>query len=141
MKIKNNKGITLISLVITVIILAIIACVTVSIGVNIASQAKFDNIHTYLLLIQSKCDILSNDVVIGEINEDELYGVEQTSGEYSGWYKLSQSELDDIGVKDAKEEDGYYVNYNTNDVAYEKGVEKDGNIFHKLTEIQKHIGE
>ena len=53
MNIKNNKGITLITLVITVIILAIIAYTGVSIGVNLLNTGRFTNIETYMMLIKS----------------------------------------------------------------------------------------
>lgn len=31
---------------------------------------------------------------------------------------------------------GYYVNYEENDVAYEKGIGDDGTVYYKLSEIQ-----
>ena len=35
---------------------------------------------------------------------------------------------------------GYYVNYDNNDVAYAKGVENEGQIFYRLSEILKYSG-
>lgn len=35
-----------------------------------------------------------------------------------------------------KQRTGYYVNYETFDVAYEKGVEHEDQIYHKLSEIK-----
>lgn len=81
MDIKNKKGITLISLVITVIILIILTYVGISISVGITAVAKFQNIETYMMLIKSKCETLSNEVVIGQIEESYLYGEKQTSGD------------------------------------------------------------
>lgn len=72
MNLKNNKGITLISLIITVVLLSILAYTTVSIGGNLSATAKFENVQTDLLLIKSKCDILANEAAIGEIGENEL---------------------------------------------------------------------
>lgn len=72
MNFKNNKGITLISLVITVLLLSILAYTTVSVGGNLSARAKFENVQTDLLLIKSKCDILANEAAIGEISESEL---------------------------------------------------------------------
>ncbi len=132
---KNNKGITLIALIVTVILLAILAGATIKMGLGITSTAKFENIETQLLLIQSKVKIMSQDLVIGEIEESELKGTKQDSGEYMGWYLLSQSDLNDIGVEKAKAEDGYYVNYDTDDVAYSKGISLEGNTFTKLSNI------
>ena len=138
MNLKNNKGITLISLIITVILLSILAYTTVSIGGNLSATAKFENVQTDLLLIKSKCDILANEAAIGEIGENELYGEIQSDGTYKGWYKLSQGELNTIGLQKAKEKDGYYVNYGSDgkvDVAFEKGVEFEGETYYKLSSI------
>lgn len=135
---KNNKGITLIALIVTVILLAILAGATIKMGLGITSTAKFENIETQLLLIQSKVKIMSQDLVIGEIEESELKGTKQDSGEYMGWYLLSQSDLNDIGVEKAKAEDGYYVNYDTDDVAYSKGISLEGNTFTKIKDILEY---
>lgn len=135
MNIKNNKGITLITLVITVILLAIIASVGVSLGVNITGSAKFENVETNLLLIQSKCKVKADQKYLGEIEESELYGTKQTEGEYSGWYLLSQQDLGDMGLEDLKAEDNYYVDYENDDVAYGKGISFEGNVFYKLSDI------
>lgn len=135
MKIKENKGITFISLILTVILLAIVASVSVSMGIGFMESAKFENIETYLLLIQSKSKIMSDKIAIGELDADEIIGDKQESGEYAGWYKLSQGDLNQMGVNKAKAEDGYYVNYDDLDVAYEKGVTLDDTIFYTLTQI------
>lgn len=141
MKVRNDKGITLISLIITVIVLIIITYVAVNLSIGVSETARFQNIETYMLLIQTKCEYLSNEKAIGEIKEDGLYGELQTTGDYSGWYKLKQADLNAIGVKEAKEKDGYYVNYDNNDVAYEKGIEADGYIFYKLSSIRNYMDE
>ena len=67
-----------------------------------------------------------------------LCGDIQNDGTYKGWYRLSQGELNTIGLKDAKEKDGYYVNYGSDgkvDVAFEKGVEYEGQTYYKLSSI------
>lgn len=135
MNIRNDKGITLITLIVTVVILVILTYVTVSTSMDMTATSRFENLQTYMLLIQTKCEYLSNQLAIGEIYEDELIGTKQTSGEFAGWYKLSQGDLNAIGVKDAHAEDGYYINYATNDVAYEKGIEFQGFPFTYLSEI------
>ena len=132
---KNNKGITLIALIIMVILLAILSMVTVKMGVSITGSAKFESIETNLLLIQGKVKKMSQDLVLGEIDESELKGTKQGSGDYEGWYLLSQEDLNEMGVTKAKAEDGYYVNYDTDNVAYEKGVSLDGVTFKYLSDI------
>ena len=135
MNIKNYNGITIVSLTIIVIILAVLATVTISISSNIVDTAKFETIKTNLLLIQSNIKKVSNDLAIGEITEESLYGTEQTGGDYSGWYLLSQSDLNNMKLTDVNESDLYYVDYENNDVAYGIGVERDGTTYYKLSEM------
>ena len=135
MKVREDKGITFIALILTFILLAIITSVSVSMGMNFMQSAKFENIETYLLLIQSKSKVMADKIAIGELDADEIRGEKQESGEYAGWYKLSQGDLNEIGVNKAKAEDGYYVNYENLDVAYERGITLDDILFNRLTEI------
>lgn len=132
----NNKGITLIALVVMVVILVIIASVTVTVSMNVVDVAKFENVETDLLLIQSKAKVIADKKAIGEIEEEELYGTKQDSGEYENWYLLSQTELEDMGLKKAKAEDNYYVNYENDDVAYGVGIEYKGTTYYKLSEMR-----
>lgn len=132
----NNKGITLIALVVMVVILVIIASVTVTVSMNVVDVAKFENVETDLLLIQSKAKVMADKKAIGEIEEEELYGTKQDSGEYENWYLLSQTELEDMGLKKAKAEDNYYVNYENDDVAYGVGIEYKGTTYYKLSEMR-----
>jgi len=141
LKIRKENGITLISLIVTIIILVIITYVSISMSINLTGTANFQNVHTYLLLIETKAEFLANKDAIGELGEEGYYGEKQESGDYAGWYKLSQGDLNDMGIKDAKASDGYYVNYEGNDVAYAKGVENDGQVFYKLSQIKAYSNE
>lgn len=105
MKIKEDKGITLITLVITVIILVILAATGVSIGLNLTATAKYTNVQTYMLLIQQKCEYVENEIVIGEMEEDDRYGKLNTNPDLPGWYELSQGDLNEMGVNGAKAKD------------------------------------
>ena len=139
MNIEKNTGITLIALVITVILLIIITGVTINFGVNITGTAQFENIETALITIQSKCKILAEKKAIGDIEEDALYGTKVTeeNSEYKGWYLLSQEDLNDIGAKKMNAKDGFYVDYDNDDVAYAKGVTYNGQTYYKLSEMQR----
>lgn len=114
---RKNKGVTISSLVITIIILLIIAGISISVG-NISITAYQDNIleaeakelqtvvisqyQKYLtvkdatLLVGKKCD--DN----GNVTED---------GEY---YLLNKNDLQEIGMEKPKDE--YIVKYDTGEV-------------------------
>ena len=53
-KLKNNKGITLMTLVITIIVLLIIVSITVNYGIDSISKAQIQNMQTNMLLIEAK---------------------------------------------------------------------------------------
>lgn len=135
MNLKNNKGITLTSLIIAVIVLIIISSVTINISLTFINTAKFENVKTELMLIQTKVKTMADRKAIGEVTEEELYGTKQTSGTYSGWYLLSQDDLDDMGIENADAGDEYYVNYESDDVALGVDVRYEGTTYHKLSEM------
>ena len=51
---KNNKGITLMTLVITIIVLLIIVSITVNYGIDSINKAQIQNMQTNMLLIEAK---------------------------------------------------------------------------------------
>ena len=53
-KLKNNKGITLMTLVITIIVLLIIVSITVNYGIDSINKAQIQNMQTNMLLIEAK---------------------------------------------------------------------------------------
>ena len=135
MKFRNDNGITLAVLILTVLILVIIATVTINVSHTLVDEAKLQNVKTDLLLIQSKCKIKAEQKAIGEIKEEDLYGSKQTDGTYNGWYLLSQEDLNNMGVSDVNAEDKYYFDYEHDDVAYGKGIVNDDKTYYKLSEI------
>lgn len=135
MKFRNDNGITIVVLILTVLVLVIISSVAVNISSNLINEAKFQNVKTDLLLIQSKCKIKAEQKAIGEIKEEDLYGTKQTDGEYNGWYLLSQEDLNNMGVEDVDASNKYYVDYEHDDVAYGRGIKNDDKTYYKLSEI------
>ena len=134
---KDNKGITSTKLIIMVVIVAAILAAIIILSTKVANTTIFENIETDLLLIQSKAKVLADKKEMGEIDESELYGTKQEDGEYKDWYLLSQEELDEMGIKKAKAEDKYYVNYENNDVAYGSGIDYKGTTYYKLSEMKE----
>lgn len=132
---KSNKGVTIVALVITVMILMITATITINISSGIIGEAKYEGLKTTLLLIQSKIKVMADKKAIGDITEEDLYGTKQTSGEYENWYLLTQANLEHMGIKDADAEDEYYVNYENDDVAFGAGFEYEGTTYYKLSDM------
>ena len=74
MKLRNNKGITLTTLVITIIILLILSSITVYGGMSLIKRANVESLKTNMLLIQAEAK-----AIVEEINfrESALNGSEE----------------------------------------------------------------
>ena len=55
---EKNKGITLITLIMTVIILLIIAGLSINYGINTYKSSKVMKFETYMKILQKKVDIM-----------------------------------------------------------------------------------
>lgn len=157
MKIKNNKGITMISLAAIVLLMILLASVTAYESNGLISAARVQSVTTDLLLIQAQVRII-NEKIVFESDEDkklELYvgtkliGDDKvsktmkdksivTSEEISNnnYYVLSKDDLVNMGLDSLNYEDGYVVNYETEEVIYVKGVKNnEGKYLYKLSEM------
>lgn len=136
---RNNKGITLTSLVITIIVLIIISGITVNINNDLIKQAKLQDLRTNMLLIQAKAKIYAEEVnfetanldsskeedlkKISEIKASKLKGTTladceasiQTAAQNAGvtdttdFYYLSSENLSEMGINIEMSEDIYYL--------------------------------
>lgn len=139
MKIRENKGITLITLVITIIVLLIIAGIAVYSGTETIKKAKLEELKTNMLLIQAKAkEYVENanfklGTKIDEAQEEErnnriskakeeLKGNEiqksdiditigNKEGNYIYYYKLTEDQLKEMGLPDVKSstQNGEYI--------------------------------
>ncbi len=163
MKVKNNKGITLIALTITIIILLILASITIYSGKeSIKKKAQLESLKTNMLLIKAKAKeyveqaSFKNGVNKSEISEEaknELKGKEANASDYSKQnitinggeilYKLTSDNLKEMGLKDVKlgSNEEYLVKYNIKDVTVEvyntSGYENNGTTVYSLSELEK----
>ena len=162
MKVKNNKGITLIALTITIIILLILASITIYSGKESIKKAQLESLKTNMLLIKAKAKeyveqaSFKNGVNKSEISEEaknELKGKEANASDYSKQnitinggeilYKLTSDNLKEMGLKDVKlgSNEEYLVKYNIKDVTVEvyntSGYENNGTTVYSLSELDK----
>ena len=158
-KLKESKGITIISIIITVTILVLLSGVTIYIAKNLVFNAKVENITTDLLLIQAKCKIISektnfdsqsnnlkgtklSDSLISTNVQNLIDNGTIPNTELQNYYLLSQDDLNDIGLNQLKAQDGYIVNYQTQEIIYAQGVKKDdGTMQYKLSDMKVDIDE
>lgn len=154
---KGQKGITIVSLVITIVVLIIIASITVYTGSGVIKQATLQTINTNMMLIQAKTKTIAeqakfnNDtsgykgILVSDISGDNNIDKLKNDGiieDASSYYMLTEADLKDMGLDKISIDKGYIVNYDTEEIIYVGGVEKDGNIYYKLSELKElHISE
>lgn len=136
---KNDKGITMISLVVTIFLLAIVVGTVVYYSRSIIETAKFENIKSNMILIQTQAKILYE-----KHNIDNTIPLLGTLME-SGYYELSTNDLLELGldeiVKDLDtEKEAYYVYYpqNSNEevnVKYWPGITYEKVVYNELSSI------
>lgn len=132
--IKANKGITLVALVITIVVLLILASVTIYSGTNATKMAQSNTLMIELDMVQhailerySEYSLTQNEnILVGtEIEYSEVNEIADSIGvtlkATEGYYQLEPSELSDLGISDAV--DTYIVNYQTGEVINKSQLE------------------
>lgn len=157
MKIKNEKGVTLIALVIIVIVLGILGTITAQEFGNILDEVNKENASTNMLLIQAKAkvlnekagfskddsilkgqklsDITGNEKIENLKNLGVINPSEKNYDNYYVWDKQTITDLE-IGIEKMNSDEFYIVNYSTEEVIYSEGYKHtDGKTYYKLSEI------
>lgn len=151
MRKTEEKGITLTTLVITIIVMIIITSVGIYTGTGILKQTTLQNINTNMMLIQAKTKTISEQAkfnkdtsnykgiklieVVGNPKIEELVSNDIIEDE-ENYYLLSQNDLNEMGLEKIEISEGYVVNYNTNEIIYVKGFETNNQTYYKLSEMK-----
>lgn len=157
MPMKNEKGITLIVLVITVIVLGILISVTFTQINSLMKHVKLETVSTNLLLIQAKSKVIaekanfsSDEALLKGEKVSEISGnteiealktkgvistTEENYDQYYLWDIIVLNEVE-LEITEMDEKAIYLVNYETEEVIYSAGyTHTDGNTYYKLSEI------
>lgn len=148
---KNQRGITIVSLVIMVVLILIISSITIYTGRKVINRANHQTIFTNMMLIQAKVKTLAeqakfnNDTsnyrgtILSSVTTNEKIDKVLNAGaidDINKYYLLSKEDLKSMGLEKIKIEDGYLVNYETEDIIYVKGFERDGITYYKLSDAK-----
>lgn len=130
---RNNKGVTLVSLVVTIIVLLIIASISIVGGIQGADTAADNKLLTELDMVQhavlqryTKYSLTKDkELLVGtEVNSlptEITWQVKNPQNDEEKYYELGSSELTNLGITNSK--DTYIVNYSTGEV-YNKTTPK-----------------
>lgn len=112
MEIKCDKGITMIALVITIIVLMILVGISIMYGTNVISSVKEESIITNMITIKAKAKIIAEEVnaQVWASDDDSKKAEFRKSFNANDEYSLLSSEqIEDIGSQ---------VKYNNEFIAY-----------------------
>lgn len=151
---KNNKGVTLTVLVVTIIVIIILAGVTIASSDSLIKNTKVKNMVTNMYLIQAKAEALyeeyqfngtmkyNNTTINGYVgvvaNSNDLSSCGVTAIASDKWYKWDKNTIKDLGFDENMLSSGgdFIVNYATGEVIYTKGLkDDDGNVKYTLTDL------
>lgn len=143
---KKQKGITLIALTITIVVMMIIAGITVNFGLDLIREVKLQDLRTNMLLMQAKgkecveevsfqkanvtdaneIETIKNENLKGTKVEEnpEVQKLLQNTGKIEEgyeYYYLTEQDLSDMGIQELSVEDyGYFiVGYNIDEIKVE----------------------
>ena len=137
-ELKNNKGITLVALIITVILMLILASVAAYSGTNIYKEMQVTKFITQMQLIQTKIDELVEDKKTENIGEDisadeekkKIINFAYSNGEiksatedYKNKFRYMSKENIETQLNIDNIEDDILVNFETREVVSLNGVE------------------
>lgn len=133
--ISQDKGITLVSLIITIIILLILTGVTIS---NLSSSSEvtpYNNMIADIKLLEDKISVYYNKYGEIPIIEKSNQTIDEVELEY---YKIDLSKLENVTLNYGTEDEGdktdiYLVNDNL-EVYYLKGIQKSEKTHHTRTD-------
>lgn len=122
MNLKLNKGITIIALVITVILMLILAGVGIHFGSDAIDKAKLEDIKTNMISIKTKAKIIAEqynfkdrETLVGSsLTDEEIQKLSLGDKESSQVLKWSQEDLNSQGLTTI-EADTYVVYYDLQD--------------------------
>jgi hypothetical protein len=144
--INNDEGLTIVKLIFIIMILILIAIIGVFIGKKLWKNSASKDEKTDLLYIQAKCKVIydkhiidENEQLLGEkiteyIENNEINNIIQEN-QNDMWYKLNQYDLDKISADYINADDGYIINYETEEVICIKGITDGNDIYYKLSDL------
>lgn len=144
-KLKNNKGITIVALIITVILMLILVSVATYSGINTYKNTEVTKFVAQMQLIQTKVDELVEENNIENIGEEittdetkkNIIDLAYTNGEiqsntdeYKNKFKYISRENLELQLDIADIEDDVLVNFETREVISISGVEYGGKKYY-----------
>lgn len=146
---KREKGITLIALTITIIILLILASITIYSGISTIKSSKLNKFKQELEIMQSQVNLLyekyrteieeGQEIKIGEelTNSEEENNAfsEATESDKTGYRKFTKDTIEELGIEGIERE--YLVNVTKRKVISLEPFEQNGEVYYTLEQLSE----
>ena len=144
-KLKSKKGITLVSLVVTIAVLIILASIATYSGVNVIKQSKLNKFTAEMKIMQTEVNNLYDRYSSGEVSvleigkelDSEANNVFTGSGsgitDSSGYRYYDRETIEGLGIEGVEEE--FYVNVEKRSVISRLGFEYEGEKYYTLEQL------
>ena len=151
MKYKSNRGITIITLIVTIIIMLMLAAVTIQFGAGEVERTKLEDLKTTMLLIKGRAQIVVDKESFGEdydntgmikLTDATGYNTSNLQNIFndidtSNLYIWEQTAMDNNNIQvTITNTDFFVIDYATGEVYYSLGCIYEGNTYYSLTEMQ-----
>lgn len=152
--IKNNRGITMIMLVVTIIVLLILTGVSINTSETFMTDIRASRIISNMELVKSKAENIyeanqfdsENNSLIGTtvtlstsiISSEENKLIKDKTGKNISelvWYRWDRNTLTSLGLDEKmldSAEDYFYVNYENSEVVCSSGTKFDGVTYYSM---------
>ena len=147
----KERGITLVALIITIIVMLILVSVTIEFGRGAVDSAKMEDIKTTMLLIKGRSQIVADKESFGEDYDNTgMIKLADATGyntsnlqkifndiDKSNLYVWEQTAMDNNNIQvTITNTDFFVIDYSTGEVYYSLGCIYEGNTYYSLTEMQ-----
>lgn len=125
---RNEKGVTMAMLIVTVIVMVVVASIAMTAGSNLRKKTELADRVSQMQLIQAKAEEIYNEHLY---KGSKLLGQEVTLNEgdeirNEKWYKLSSEDMKSMGIDFTPTDEYYYcVKYDLTEENSEEGVDKE----------------
>ena len=167
----NQRGITLIALVVTVIVILIIAGISIHAGTDLIKRSKIESLMTNMIILKSKSKVIAEEVHAATWNKTEeeknakfidenTYAMQVTTisqqqanqldsdiqnAEYI-CYLITYDTLEYMGLSEIDDEENYIVVYKKDDftkldIVSKEAIPYEGESFYTLSRLQAKMEE
>ena len=151
-KFYKNSGITMVALVITIVLMAMLASVTVTVSRDSLIETKKYNFVSELEIIQQKILVVNKEIELGsntyenigtkydDLDDTKKQRVREILGQngisnYSKYIYMSKEDLEEIGLKNNSQD---VIISRENSIVYSyNGIEIKGNMCYSIEDTNK----